>query len=154
MVLSAKKKIALGVGVVFVIFMVVTYVNWFVYPFVSAKPNYADVEKVFNKLQIPPDWVEISRSENKGIAGRQCPIESDGCFSKGKRYQLNPGVEKSGILEILRSSGCISPTYTETVVVGGSNTASYECTSGGVRVSGSLIKKDVRWEASVYAGSR
>ena len=152
MVPSAKKKIALGVGVVFVIFMVVTYVNWFVYPFVSAKPNYADVEKVFNKLQIPPDWVEISRSENKGIAGRQCPIESDGCFSLSKDFKIRNDLDGAGLVEFMKSAGCISPTISQRAIAADDKNIGYdsECAVG----MGRLISEYNPKKKELYVSAR
>ena len=155
MAVSKKsKKVLLTLGGVLALFVVLTIVNWFVYPFTSTRPNFADVESTFNKLQIPSDWKVIDQSENRGIAGRQCPVESDGCFSKGKRFSIPFSTDRAVFIGLLKSAGCISPSFTENQVKGGPNTANYECMAGSTRVSGSLIEKVSGWEASIYVGSR
>lgn len=140
MVVSKKGKIALLIGliVVPVIFVGLLIVNWFVYPFSSATPNFADVEAVYNKLQIPSDWKIVEESENRGIAGRQCPVESVSmCFHIAKTYDINNITQKAVIEDIVLSSGCVSTTEKDNFQEGDIRESfTYECMSGSVRVFG------------------
>jgi hypothetical protein len=115
-------------------------INGFIYPFSSASPNYADVEAVFNKLQVPADWLEISHSEVKGIAGRQCPIESDGCFSKGKIYTIPKETSQSVVQSILIGTGCKNIVFSKKTELNGPNSTNYRCSVGTVQVSGDLVE--------------
>jgi len=67
MTLKRPAKVALSVFGVFVALLGLAYIHLAVYPFTSQKPNFADVERVFNKMQFPSDWQEISSSENRGV---------------------------------------------------------------------------------------
>lgn len=80
--------------------------NWN-YPFVSTNPNFSDVERVFNKMQFPGDWQEIDSSENSGIAGRQCPIESSShCYHKSKTFLVSESVKPDDVKQVLMQTGC------------------------------------------------
>jgi hypothetical protein len=128
------------IGIIFgivALLAVAQWVNWFVYPFTSAKPNFADVETTFNKLQIPKEWKLIETSQNKGLAGRQCPIEGDTCFYTQKVYELPAGVAKEDIQKVVMSSGCVSTTTKDESQAGLSTKYYYECMSGGLRIGGS-----------------
>ena len=128
-------------------------INWFVYPFVSAKPNFADVEAVYNKMVVPADWVKKGEGSNKGIAGRQCPIESDGCFSKAARFTVPVGTTEDVVKSVFKSLGCISVVADRTEQVGGIAYTDFECSAGVTRASGTLKEKS-EWELSVNVGSR
>ena len=128
------------------LFLGVLIINWFVYPFSSAHPNFAEVESVFNKLQIPADWQINKTDENSGIAGRQCPIESESmCFHKSIEYKLPENLTKEQAENIVKSSGCVSPAYKDESSLGQPEgfSYSYECFTGaGVNVSISVNGKD------------
>lgn len=144
------RRLVIVVSVI-VVLIVLAVINFFVYPFQSAKPNFADVERVFNKIEIPADWVEISSSENRGIAGRACPIESSGCFSKGKRFTLAAGYEVSSIGAVYETSGCPTASIEEHEVIDGDDYASFECSIEGLNVVGDLDKTPgSMWEVSLY----
>lgn len=128
-------------------------INWFVYPFTSAKPNFADVEAVYTKMAVPADWVKIGEGSNKGIAGRQCPIESDGCFSKVGSFIVPVGTSEEKIKQVYISMGCVSVIADRTEQKGGFTYTDFECSSGALRVSGTLIEKD-EWGLSVNVATR
>lgn len=109
---AGKRLVITAVAVVLLI--VAGAVNFFVYPFTSAQPNFADVERVFNKIEVPADWVEVSSSENRGIAGRACPIESSGCFSKSTTFNAPTGTTPEIVQAILGLTGCPLPEPVKT----------------------------------------
>ena len=136
----SSKKIVITAAVLLAVFGTLTVVNWFIYPFSSAQPNYADVEAVFNKLDIPEGWVVLEARENKGIAGRQCPIEPNTvCFSKEKTFKVPSNTTETSIITIFESSGCISPVIGEKrEYTSGKYSQDYICSTQGVIISGTL----------------
>ena len=137
-----------------VVFVGLLVVNWFVYPFTSAKPNFADVESVYNKMVVPDTWVKKGEGANKGIAGRQCPIESDGCFSKVASFTVPKSTTEEDVKSVYKSLGCISVVVDRTVQQGGGVTyADYECSSGATRVSGTLTERD-EWGLTVNVATQ
>lgn len=100
-----KNKILVGI-VTLLALLGLLWIHLFIYPFTTSHPNFSDVEKTFNNLHIPKDWKLISKSENKGIAGRACPIESDGCYSKKADYRVDERTDSLTMTEILKSFGC------------------------------------------------
>ena len=102
---AIKSAFVWGISLV-ILLVLVTVINWFVYPFTSANPNFNDVETVFDSIQVPGDWTVIEQSENRGIAGRQCPIESERvCFLKEKIYKLKNPISNQDIAQ--GYSGCM-----------------------------------------------
>lgn len=99
-----------------VLFVVVFagFINFFIWPFEADNPNFTDVEKVYNDISIPSGWKLISTTENKGTAGRTCPIESSGCFSKRGLYSLPEGADVIKMTEFLTSAGCKSISTSDT----------------------------------------
>lgn len=148
------KFIVVFAVVVPIILIVLLIINWFVYPFVSAKPNFADVEAVYNKMVVPADWVKKGEGANKGIAGRQCPIESDGCFSKSASFEVPMSDYKQAIEQITTSMGCTSSGYDRNEQVGGPSATNFRCSSGAIIVSGTVIERLDKWEGYVNASSR
>lgn len=104
-------------GIIFGILFCLIAIWWFnaaVYPFTSKNPNFKDVEAEFAKLQFPADWKEISNSENKGIAGRQCDyFDASGCFHKGKTFQLKNDSSVDDVKAFYTKSGCKSVSVTD-----------------------------------------
>ena len=137
-----------------VLFTGLLLVNWFVYPFTSAKPNFADVEAVYDKMVVPSDWVKKVEGSNKGIAGRQCPIESDGCFSKAATFGLPQSEYQTSVDTLAKSMGCPSSNLDRVEQSGGPATASFRCASGGIIVSGTIIERGSSWEGYVNVSSR
>ena len=130
------------VASVVVALVVLTIVNFFVYPFQSAKPNFADVERVFNKIEIPTDWVEISSSENRGIAGRACPIEGSGCFSKSKRFSIDPSTPSDNIASVYKTSGCTTISIKEDAQTEGVPPIRFRCSIDGLTVGGDYYRDE------------
>jgi len=127
--------VLVGVPVLFGVLMII---NWFIYPFTSAKPNFKDVETVFNRIQVPSDWQVIDESENSGIAGRQCPIESATmCFHKSKTYTFRDAPTVDKVMQLLMTSGC-SSVETTTSERQDLATINFECISGIVKVRSTL----------------
>lgn len=56
--------------VVLVTFFVISLLILWLYA--SNKPNYRDLDKAYNKLNIPSDWQLVSQSSNKGLGGMFC----------------------------------------------------------------------------------
>lgn len=128
-------------------------IHWFAYPFTSVQPNFADVEAVYSKMVVPDTWVKKGEGANKGIAGRRCPIESDGCFSKSSDYDISAPTENE-VLAVISSSGCISPVRKNETFKGDAENSkySYSCFSGVIRVG---VSVDVgKGEIHVVAASR
>ncbi len=128
-------------------------VNWFVYPFVSAKPNFADVEAVYNKMVVPADWVKKGEGSNKGIAGRQCPIESDGCFSKAATFSVPTGTTEEVVKDVFKSLGCVSVSTDTNTEKNGPTTTTFRCSAGELIAVGSLLERDGRQEMYVNVGT-
>ena len=148
-----KKKVLLSaLGAIVLIGLLV--VNWFVYPFTSKEPNFADVEAVYNKMVAPNTWVKKGEGANKGIAGRQCPIESDGCFSKVASFTIPISEYASDVESIAISMGCPSSNQSRVEQIGGPASMSFRCSSGAIIVSGSIVERGDRWDAYVYSSSR
>jgi hypothetical protein len=102
------------------------YVNTAVYPFQSKRPNFADVEQAFAKLQFPAEWQEVSSTENRGVAGRQCdPFNSSGCFHKSKTFKFSPNATYEDVKSILTNAGCKSVSVAKNTRLGESK-ESYE----------------------------
>jgi len=108
-----KNKILVGV-LTFLSLLGLLYIHLFIYPFTTSHPNFSDVEKAFDALPIPKDWKIISTSENRGIAGRACPIESDGCYSKSMLVKLPDGIDSLKYTDFLRSIGCGAVSVSDT----------------------------------------
>jgi len=104
--MKSKKVVGILVFVIFSIALII--VNFFVYPFQSSSPNYSDVEASFNKISFPNDWTIYKTIENKGIAGRACPIEGSGCFSKQVFIKLPTNTDLEFIKNFLQSQICVS----------------------------------------------
>lgn len=82
-------KIVGIITVIIVALLSVLYINIAVYPFQAAQPNFTDVEKYYNQLEIPADWELIETSENSGIKGRRCPVTpGPRCFYKSATYKV------------------------------------------------------------------
>src|SRR5688500_4107774 len=137
--MSWKRRLAIGVGI-FVLLLVVLYVHLAVYPFNSAKPSFADVEKTFDRMQFPPEWEGIGSSENRGIAGRQCPIESESqCFHKSKTFKIPENTSTEDVQNIMLQTGCDTISVTDNTPLGEKEEPfNFECVVDGVEISGSL----------------
>lgn len=151
MALGKSAKLVLGVVGVIIGLLGLLYVHMFVYPFVASEPNFADVERVFNRMQFPSEWQEIRTSENRGLHGRACPIESESaCFHKSKTFHVPQSIENPDIEMILQRTGCSTVQVTENNPIGGTPYNNYGCSVEGLDVRGQL---DIRGEAKeVYIG--
>lgn len=117
------------------------YINTYVYPFQSKKPNFSDVEQAFAKLQFPADWQEIQSSENRGIAGRGCdPFNSSGCFHKSKTFKIADTVTQEDVKQVFLDAGCESVSVTDNTHRGEVESSyNLRCNlSGGLSFGGSL----------------
>jgi hypothetical protein len=132
----------------------VQYVNWFVYPFTSASPNYSDVEKVYSRMVVPAGWTKQGEGANKGLRGRQCPIESDGCFSKAATFGVPTTVTVDEIKEVYKSMGCVSVKAERSEPIGDKPYTDFDCASGAMHLSGTLDEKNNPWELNINVGSR
>lgn len=154
MVASRKRKVLTGF-VIFVLLVGIWCIDAFVYPFSTTHPNFSDVERVFNKMQFPADWKEVEASENRGTAGRSCPIESSTtCYHKRVLFSVENDLSKEEIEKILMMTGCPAASYTENNPKGGIAYDNYSCSVDGVVVSGTLYKKTPSWEASFSVTNR
>lgn len=115
------------------------YVNLAVYPFGTTSPNYSDVERVFNKMRFPSDWTEIRSSENKGVAGRNCPIESGSvCYHKSKTFKVPKSTASLDVENKLKESGCPVVAVSESKPAGGVSYTTFKCSIEGLEVSGEI----------------
>lgn len=130
-------------------------IHWFVYPFTSAKPNYADVEAVYDKMVVPNSWVKKGEGSNKGIAGRRCPIESDGCFSKVASFTVPKTTTEDEVKNVYMSLGCVSVVAQRTEQKGGVTYTDFECGADGVFPYGTLTEEgDDGWRLTIGVSSR
>jgi hypothetical protein len=140
--MNNKAKV-ITVFVVLTLVGVVSFINFFIWPFQASSPNYKDVEKAFNAIKLPDGWEITSITENKGTAGRTCPMEGSGCFSKRASIKLPEGVDTTVYTRFLADAGCgpisVSDTSTPT-----SKMQTYYCNlKNGIRL-GSDFKVDNR----------
>ncbi|MBI1857026.1 hypothetical protein HY003_01255 [Candidatus Saccharibacteria bacterium] len=134
-----KKKIIIGLVVVGM--LALGYINLAIYPFRTQHPNFSDVERVFNKMQFPSDWQQISDSENRGIAGRACPVESESwCFHKSRTFRVE-SIDIAKIEEILKQSECPAVSTKESESTSGNKTVSLECSVKGLSINGSYNER-------------
>lgn len=147
--MSSKRKLFSGLIVLVFIFGTL-YINFSVYPFTSQKPNFADVERVFNRMQFPAEWQEIRSSENRGIAGRRCPIEpGSACFHKGKTFAIPSDIKNVLIEEVIKQSRCDSVGFTRQKPIGGDPYTNFTCSAEGLEISGTIYERQGKWEISV-----
>lgn len=155
MAVTKKGKFVIVFAVVLPILLAtLLIINWFVYPFVSAKPNFADVEAVYNKMVVPADWVKKGEGANKGIAGRQCPIESDGCFSKSAEFSVPNTVTESDIKKVYESMGCVSVVADRSEPKGAKPYTDFECSAGPLVLGGTLDEGYEPWRLTIGVGTR
>jgi hypothetical protein len=87
---EAKKASNKIVYIFFLVGVVVLLLLGFVY-YQSQRPNYRDLEKAFNELQVPEGWQEVSSSSNKGTWGLFCwQIEGEECPYLTVVYKREP----------------------------------------------------------------
>lgn len=85
--MSKGVKIIISASVAFVALITAFYIDSAVYPFQAANPNFSDVERYFNQLEVPKDWQQVRSSEYKGVKGRACPMFPRAlCFHKSATY--------------------------------------------------------------------
>jgi len=152
------KKFFKAVGILAGIFVAIIAVWIFhnsVYPLTTTHPNFSDVERVFNKMQFPGGWKEIDSSENRGVAGRLCPIESSTkCYHKRKLFKVENNTTQQYLGTIIKTTGCPSVSYSDEMVGGGTPYSNYTCSIEGLTVSGTLYKRPSGWEASFSVSDR
>lgn len=129
-------KTFLKVGGVIFVLIALFVVNVAYYPFFTSHPNYSDVERVFNKMQFPSDWQEIRSSENRGIAGRACPIESEStCYHKSKSFKVPESLSNEDVKRILIQTGCSIPAESDTTEQGEvKKSTNFDCSVDGLNV--------------------
>lgn len=138
------RQLSIFLGISLIVFTA-GVVNAMFYPFTTTHPNYSDVERVFNKIQFPADWQQIDQSENRGIAGRQCPIEPGSvCFHKSETFGVGKDISADVVKGVLLQTGCPAVSITEHKVIEGTPYTTFECTVGGVNLTGEIdYKKEV-----------
>jgi hypothetical protein len=147
-----KKKFFIGLGVLVAI-LVAGYINWEVYPFTTKHPNFSDVERVFNKMQFPADWQQIDESENRGTAGRTCPIEpGSACFHKSKRFKIPQNTDRQIIEGVLKQTGCPAVAFDEIRSTEKIEYTNYQCSVEGLTIDGTYYQGE-KWEASFYVST-
>jgi hypothetical protein len=144
------------VALVLIALGAVQYINWFVYPFTSASPNYADVERVYSRMVVPASWQKTGEGANKGLHGRQCPIESDGCFSKVGSFDVPKTDYDQALRDVTQSMGCTSISIRRVPQSSAVKSANFECRTNGIKISGTVIEYVVEsnWEVSINASTR
>lgn len=150
-----KLKKVIEIAAIISIPIILLSIDWFIYPFQTKHPNFSDVNRVFNKMTFPSDWKVVSTSENKGTAGRTCPIESESkCFHKGVIYQIPVNTDQKTIEAILRLTGCPSPIFTDNKPVGSYPYTNFQCSIDATTVDGGIKKiSNNYWELSVYVST-
>ncbi len=134
--LGVRRKIFIGAGV-FALLLGILYVHLAVYPFWSDHPNFSDVERVFDRIQFPEDWKITESGEDRGIAGRTCPLEGSGCFSKYVRYMNIGDINKDTLGSIIKTSGCGSVSFNDNTIEGEVTKKYYfSCSTEGISING------------------
>ena len=152
--LSSKKSIIISLTVLVVVAIGLQFVNWFIYPFSSAHPNFSEVEAVYDKMQVPSTWIKTGEGANKGIAGRQCGIESNGCFSKSATFSVPTTTTTEQIKNVYIGMGCVSVAADRTEQLDGPVYTTFRCTSGGLVIAGTLKELSDGWQQSVIVSSK
>ncbi len=108
---EAKKASNKIVYIFFLAGLVILLLLGFIY-YQMQRPNYRDLEKAFNELQVPEGWQEVSSSSNEGTWGLFCwQIEGEECPYKivnysRSQYNLQEVVDQlSEIKNVLNDQG-------------------------------------------------
>lgn len=142
----------IGFGLLLVAVFVV---DQFIFPFTAKPPYFSDVEAVFNRIQIPSDWEQISSSENRGIRGKRCPIENVSvCFHKSSTYKVRAHTTVEDVKDVFITSGCES-VATEIVKYSDSDrtATNLSCSVEGLNVAGTYSQEGGIYEVSIYITS-
>lgn len=108
---KSKKIILVVVGVAVAIYLVIVGVAWAYYQ--SQRPNYRDLEKAFNELNIPEDWQKTREYKVTGYKGlfcfntgidEDCPV-LDTSFSR--TIQNNPQKDIQLMEDVIANSGFV-----------------------------------------------
>ncbi len=95
-------------------------VGWLYYE--SQRPNYNDLQKAYNQLEIPSDWKLVSQSDNKGTWGKFCwQIGGESCPYLQAEFKRNPVTSQSEVSKIIMDIGDTLSAQSYTV-----NTNSYQ----------------------------
>lgn len=144
--------IATGISLFLAGFFVV---DQFFFPLTASPPYFSDVEAAFKKIQIPPDWQQIESSENRGIRGKRCPIESEStCFSKSSKYAVGNVVSIEDVKKVFQTSGC--PVVSTNIVdYKDMRRTAYNlvCTIDGLTVEGTFSNEGGKNEVSLHVSS-
>lgn len=139
--MSKQIKIILGILLAGFVLVGLFVVDQFVYPFTASPPYFSDVEKVFDRIQIPADWKETARFDNSGIAGKRCPIEPGSvCFLKSKTFQVPLGITTDAVKDVFKSSGCPVVGLVDNSSVNGDREYRLECSIEGLSVGGDFFQ--------------
>ncbi len=135
-------KVSAVVVGAFVIIAGIWTVDNLIYPFKSETPNFADVERAFNKLKVPSDWQEVSSSENRGLYGRGCnPLNDSGCFHKGKTFSIPENINTNNLINVFNENKlCPALNVSEIDYKGQTEkTANFSCgIGGGLEIRGTI----------------
>ena len=149
------KKVKIGVGLALAGYMAFWFINNFVYPFFPESPNFKDVERVFSRMQFPAEWEELDSTENRGLAGRACPIEPGSrCFQKGKKFRVDSNIDQKIVEEVFKQTGCSIVSIQRSEPIGGTPYSNFECSVDGLKVDGGVTETSAEsWEVSVYVST-
>jgi hypothetical protein len=146
---EAKKASNKIVYIFFLAGLVILLLLGFIY-YQMQRPNYRDLEKAFNELQVPEGWQEVSSSSNEGTWGLFCwQIEGEECPYKIIEYKIDAINHESiysqldDTSEILKSRGYGNVSIDNTKCTEADfNGNKYSCkvigTSGDIRVAISI----------------
>ena len=142
--LGVRRKIFIGAGV-FALLLGILYVHLAVYPFWSDHPNFSDVERVFDRIQFPEDWKITESGEDRGIAGRTCPLEGSGCFSKFSTFEIPKNTDSFKIENAVKAAGCSSVISYSSSPDGADPYTDYSCSVGGINIVASTKEGGASW---------
>lgn len=132
------KKVLVVLGVV-VVFITLTAIDNFTYPFKAESPNFSDVERAFSRLQFPSGWVEISTSENRGLHGRGCdPFNDSGCFHKSKTFKVSAETTAEDVKKVLLAAGCPGVNEESSDPASANRYTELKCAISGLKVNSDI----------------
>lgn len=108
---KSKKNILIGIGIALAIYLLIIGAAFAYYQ--SQRPNFRDLEKAFNELNIPEDWQKTKVYKVTGYKGLFCFNTGidEGCpvldTSFDRPLQNNPQIDIQLMEDVMSNSGFV-----------------------------------------------